>query len=87
MALVLFTSISACTSSKYDPLEESFGNSLHRMIEAQTVHTEPATDQEANQSLRGLNGKLSEQIFKEYRQTTGKQEAVKSSESLELKID
>ncbi len=86
--LALLIAISGCsTSPESDPVELSFGNSVQRMVEAQTYHPVLPAGRASYQSPEGLSGKLGEQIFKSYRERVDKPETVKSTESLELNIN
>jgi hypothetical protein len=85
-ALVLAGSIYGCASTEIDPMEASFGNSVQRMVEAQTHQPVPPPDQVPYQSPEGLDGKLGEQVYKKYRTSTGEQETVKSG-SLDIDVN
>jgi hypothetical protein len=87
IVLTLFISISGCsTSLESDPVELSFGNSVRRMVEAQSHQPVLSAGQASYQSPEGLTGKLSEQIFKTYREGVSKPESVKMDESLDIDL-
>jgi hypothetical protein len=86
--ITLFISISGCsTSLESDPVELSFGNSVRRMVEAQSHQPVLSAGQASYQSPEGLTGKLSEQIFKTYREGVSKPESIKAADSLDMAID
>ena len=79
--------ISGCGSTELDALDASFGNSVNRMVEAQTRPPAHPVDPATSESAQALDGKLGEQVYKQYRESTGKRQEVKSTESLEINID
>jgi hypothetical protein len=83
---VLITLVSACVT-EVDPLDAGWGNSVQRMLETQTYEPEPTPGRVANQPQEGLDGKLSEKVYTDYKTSTGKSEKVRSSNKLELNID
>ena len=86
IALAFAGSISGCGSTELDALDASFGNSVNRMVEAQTRPPAHPVDPSTSQSAQSMDGKLGGQVYRQYRQSTDKPKEIKA-DSLEININ